>query len=82
MRNTDPGGLPAPAGSWDAGTLGCGELVVKLRARLLALQPGELFDLTALDPGAVQDIPAWSRLTGHPLVLAEHPRYLIQRKED
>ena len=70
------------AAQWDAGELGCGELVLELRFRLSALHEGELFQLIALDPGAPADIPAWCRLTGHTLVATEHPVYLIQRKED
>lgn len=67
---------------WDAGDLGCGELVILLRGRVRALQPGQLFELIALDPGAREDLPAWCRLTGHRLVSAEHPTYLIERKAD
>jgi tRNA 2-thiouridine synthesizing protein A len=67
---------------WDAGELGCGELVLELRFRLAPMKPGELFRLVALDPGAPADIPAWCRMTGHTLVSTQHPVYLIQRKED
>jgi tRNA 2-thiouridine synthesizing protein A len=67
--------------SWDAGDLGCGELVILLRERLLALPPGAIFLLTATDPGAVHDIPAWGRLTRHGLVEAAPPHYLIRRKD-
>jgi len=67
---------------WDAGELGCGELVLELRSRLAPMNPGELFRLVALDPGAPADIPAWCRMTGHTLVSTQHPVYLIQRKED
>jgi tRNA 2-thiouridine synthesizing protein A len=66
---------------WDAGDLGCGELVLALRGRLGALAPGQVLKLVALDPGACADIPAWCRLTDHELVLAQHPVYLIRRKE-
>jgi tRNA 2-thiouridine synthesizing protein A len=66
---------------WNAGDLGCGDLVLALRGRVQALQPGQVLKLTALDPGAPADIPAWCRLTGHPLVQASHPVYLIRRKE-
>ena len=61
--------------------MGCGELVIELRARLRELAPGALFRLVARDPGAVEDIPAWCGLTGHALVDAAHPVYLIRRKE-
>lgn len=51
---------------WDAGQLGCGELVLELRGRLQAM-PGKVLRVIALDPGAPEDIPAWCRLTGHAL---------------
>ena len=66
---------------WDAGDLGCGELVLELRGRLGAMRPGQILRLVALDPGAPADIPAWCRLTGHTLVAGEHPVYLIRHKE-
>lgn len=65
---------------WDAGDMGCGELVLALRNRLLPLAPGTLFTLRATDPAAPEDIPAWCRMTGHALVSANHPLYLIKRK--
>jgi tRNA 2-thiouridine synthesizing protein A len=67
---------------WDAGEMGCGELVMELRLKLLALRPGELFQLTARDPGAPEDLPAWCRLTGHRLIQATHPLYVIERRKD
>jgi len=66
---------------WDAGDMGCGELVMELRVRLHAMRPGQIIKLCARDPGAPQDLPAWSRLTGHVLLRAEHPNYWIKRKE-
>jgi len=65
---------------WDAGELGCGELVLELRTRLSLLAPGSLFELVALDPGAPVDLPAWCRMTGHELARAQHPTYLIKRR--
>jgi tRNA 2-thiouridine synthesizing protein A len=56
---------------WNAGELGCGELVLELRARVRAA-PGKVFKVIALDPGAPADIPAWCGMTGHPL-LAHDP---------
>ena len=54
-------------GEWDAGDLGCGELVIHLRNRLRAM-PGKVLRLTARDPGAPADIPAYCRMTGHELL--------------
>jgi len=68
--------------SWDAGNTGCGELLIELRSRLKNLAPGELLQLVARDPGAQEDLPAWCNLTGHKLLKAEHPLYVIQRKDD
>jgi tRNA 2-thiouridine synthesizing protein A len=71
-----------PNAEWDAGDMGCGELVLELRMRLQPMQPGQLLKLTARDLGALEDLPAWCRLTGHRLVMAVHPVYWIGRRED
>lgn len=55
--------------------MGCGELIVLLRGRILALEPGQVLRVIARDAGAPEDLPAWSRLTGHPLIRAAHPIY-------
>jgi tRNA 2-thiouridine synthesizing protein A len=69
-----------PTSTWDAGAMGCGELIVLLRARILALEPGQVLRVIAHDAGAPEDLPAWSRLTGHPLLRAAHPVYEFARK--
>jgi tRNA 2-thiouridine synthesizing protein A len=71
-----------PDHEWDAGDMGCGELVLELRLRLKPMRPGQILKLTARDPGAPEDLPAWCRLTGHHLTYAAHPIYVIRRKED
>jgi tRNA 2-thiouridine synthesizing protein A len=80
------GACPPPPSTvdleWDAGDLGCGELVLELRTRLDAMRPGQVLRLIARDPGAPQDMPAWCRMTGHALVSHRHPVYLIRRKEN
>ena len=68
------------AAEWDAGDLGCGELVLELRMRLAAMRPGQVLRLTARDPGAPQDLPAWCRMTGHTLVSHQHPLYVIRKE--
>jgi tRNA 2-thiouridine synthesizing protein A len=73
---------PAVAGSWHAGDLGCGDLVLELRTRLRELPPGAVLHVTATDPAAPVDLPAWCGLCGHTLVHASHPEYFIQRKRD
>lgn len=73
--------VPREDSVWDAGDLACGDLVLKLRQRMEAMSPGEVLRLIALDSGAPADLPAWCRLTGHTLIAANHPVYLIRRKE-
>jgi tRNA 2-thiouridine synthesizing protein A len=72
---------PPTDAEWDAADLGCGELVLELRMRLQSMKPGEILKLTARDPGAPEDLPAWCRLTGHSLLSSQHPEYWIKRKE-
>lgn len=67
---------------WDAGDTGCGQLVVELRRRLRAMEPGQRLELITRDAGAAVDLPAWCRMTGHHLESANHPVYVIRRKAD
>ena len=52
---------------WNAGELGCGDLVLELRRRVREA-PGQVFKVIALDLGAPEDIPAWCGMTGHELI--------------
>jgi tRNA 2-thiouridine synthesizing protein A len=76
MTATATGDSPArDAGSafdfeWDAGEMGCGELLLKLRVRLRQM-PGQTIRLTARDLGAAEDIPSYCRITGHQLLRAD-----------
>jgi tRNA 2-thiouridine synthesizing protein A len=66
---------------WDAGDLGCGELVIELRFKLKAMKPGEVIRVRATDSGAPADLPAWCRMTGD-ILLHHDPAaklYYIQR---
>jgi tRNA 2-thiouridine synthesizing protein A len=67
--------------TWDAGDMGCGELLLALRVRLSTLRPGDVLFLTAHDVAAPEELPAWCRLTGHHLDRAAHPHYHVRRKE-
>ena len=66
---------------WNAGDLGCGDLVLELMLRMKAMTPGHVLRLVALDPGAPADIPAWCRMTGHTLIEQHPPVYLIRREQ-
>jgi tRNA 2-thiouridine synthesizing protein A len=65
---------------WDAGNMGCGDLVLELRNKMSLLKPGQVLKLRAIDSGAPEDLPAWCRMTGHRLIGFDHPIYLIKRK--
>lgn len=65
---------------WDAGEMGCGQLVFELRARMDRLEPGESLEVVSHDPGAPTDLPAWCRMTGHTLISADPPVYVIRRR--
>ena len=67
-----------PDQEWDAGDMGCGELVLELRMRVARLAPGQVLKIIARDPGAPADLPAWCGLTGHTLVSQAPPVYLIR----
>ena len=73
-------GLDSAADEWDAGDMGCGEILILLRSRMKRLCPGEVLKLTAHDPGAPEDLPAWCRLTGRRLLRAAHPDYWIEQR--
>lgn len=68
--------------SWDAGSLACGPMLLALKRRLERLEPGQVFHLITQDEGAPVDVPAWCRLTGHRLVQAAHPDYLLERRKE
>lgn len=76
--SSQPAGVPAD--TWDAGDMACGELVMALRGKLNALPPGAVIKVIATDPAAPEDLPAWCRLTGNPLVRMSHPEYHVRRK--
>lgn len=73
--------IPTPADEWDAGYMGCGEVIILLRLRMGKLDPGDVLKLTSLDLGAPEDLPAWCRMTGRRLLRAKHPHYWIEAKK-
>jgi tRNA 2-thiouridine synthesizing protein A len=82
--NHSAGQEPAlvPTERFDAGDMGCGDLVLELRTRLLALAAGDVLLVRATDPGAPGDLPAWCRVTHHTLLHHDHPHYWIRRRTD
>ena len=77
---TESAAAPTFAAEWDAGHMGCGEVLIQLRLRFRPLQTGQLFRLISHDIAAPLEIPAWCRVTNRQLRRAEHPEYWIEQK--
>jgi len=76
--------LPAPATSFDGGTLDCGNgLLLMIRRHIDPLAPGELLEIFSAESSVAEDLPAWCRLTGNELVVhardASRWRFLVSR---
>ena len=52
----------------DASGLNCPLPVLKARKSLSEMDTGQRLHLIATDEGAMQDIPAFSKMTGNPLI--------------
>jgi tRNA 2-thiouridine synthesizing protein A len=71
--------MPEPDQTWDAGEIGCAHLIMRLRAMIEALPPGGTIEVIARSRGASEDLASWCRLTGHQMLSAKPPSYLIRR---
>lgn len=58
---------------WNAGDLGCGELILGVRKRLRA-HPGEILKLTAFDTAAAIDLQAFCAMTRDELLDSDEIR--------
>lgn len=68
---------------WDAGELGCGELVILMRMRLKRM-PGRILRVATLDAGAPEDLPAWCRMTRNTLLRHDadtHSFWILSRMD-
>lgn len=76
--------LPAPATSFDGGTLDCGNgLLLLIRRHIDPLAPGQLLEIFSAESSVAEDLPSWCRLTGNELVAhardASRWRFLVSR---
>jgi TusA-related sulfurtransferase len=60
--------------------LGCGQLLLDLRLFISGLAAGQRLLVASRDLASPVEIPAWCRMTGHQLLMAKPPYYLIQPK--
>jgi tRNA 2-thiouridine synthesizing protein A len=67
----------------DASGLSCPMPIVKAAQAIKGVQPGQLVEVVATDPGSVKDFEAWAKSTGNVLVestVADGKyRYLLRR---
>ncbi len=72
--------IPVHSDEWDAGEMGCGEVLIKLRLRMQRMERGQVLRLISRDIAAPIEMPAWCRMTGRRLLRADHPQYWIEQK--
>ena len=60
--------------SLDARRLLCPMPVIRTQDRIAELQPGDILEVVATDPGALNDIPAWCRINGHKVLVSREDR--------
>ena len=61
----------------DARRLLCPMPVIKTQNKLTELQTGDTLEVTATDPGVLQDIPAWCRIHGHEVLASKKNNHEI-----
>lgn len=66
---------------YDSVDQGCGDFIMDLREVMAGLPPGIALLIASRDAGAPVEIPAWCRLTGHRLVEAAPPFYLVRKRD-
>ena len=66
----------------DTSGLFCPLPIIRTAERLREIAPGAILEVVATDFGILEDMPAWCRLTGHKLIHADHPQYLIERRSE
>jgi len=54
--------------SLDLKGLSCPLPIIKTAKAMKGLEPGQLLEVFATDPGSVPDFAAWAKATGNPLV--------------
>lgn len=68
----------------DAKGLSCPLPIVRTAIAIKAMQPGEMIEVLATDPGSTKDFTAWAKTTGHELVESSVEdgvyRFVLRRK--
>ena len=67
---------------YDSVDQGCGDFIIDLAGVMRELAPGSVLMIASRDAGAPVEIPAWCRMTGHSLLDALPPFYLVRRRNE
>lgn len=62
--------VPVSRHTLDARGLICPMPVIRTQNKIAELHAGDELEITATDPGALADIPAWCRVHGHEVIAA------------
>lgn len=65
---------------YDSVDQGCGDFIIDLAGVVRELAPGAVIMIASRDAGAPVEIPAWCRMTGHNLLEAVPPFYLVRKR--
>ncbi len=66
---------------YDSVDQGCGDFIIDLVGVMRELPAGSVLMIASRDAGAPVEIPAWCRMTGHTLIEAVPPFYLVRRRD-
>jgi tRNA 2-thiouridine synthesizing protein A len=66
---------------YDSFDRGCGDFIIDLKAVMADLAAGAVVMIASRDAGAPVEIPAWCRLTGHRLLDAQPPFFLVRKRD-
>jgi TusA-related sulfurtransferase len=83
MTESEP--LPQADTLLDAPGTACATLTPLIKSRMRELASGQVLEVHSDDSAAREGVPAWSRLTGNPLLAtvvedAEHTRFYLRKK--
>lgn len=77
--------FPAAQAVLDAPGTACAYLTPLIKESMVSLAKGEVLEVRSDDPASRNGVPAWSRMTGNPLIAcvtedAQHTRFFLRKK--
>ena len=76
--------LPKATATLDSPGTACAYLTPLIKEHMAPLASGEVLEVFSDDPASRQGVPAWSRMTGNPLIACvtdgENSRFFLRKK--